>query len=285
MVRGIRSFALFVAAWHAAVATPAAGQRATAGVTASLRDSPAALLPAQVSAPGPGLAMLSSAVLPGAGQYLLGAQRWVPYLAAEVWSWIAYLDRRGDARSTEQRYRDLAWSVARRVSVGARRDSLFDYYETMARYAASGAYDADPRQPGIQPELDTTTFNGSVWTLARSLFVPGGADFPPGTIEHQRALDYYVRRAIRPPFAWAWGDSNLEQRVYIELIRRSDEAYRSATLVLGVIVANHVVSAIDALVLARVRASEPRGLRIRLGSGVEPDRRGFRWTARARLSW
>ncbi|MCI0433018.1 MAG: hypothetical protein L0271_05125, partial [Gemmatimonadetes bacterium] len=70
-------------------------------------------------------------------------------------------------------------------------------------------------------------------------------------------------------------------RVFIDLIRESDAAQRRATWMLGAIIANHVVSAIDALVLARVGA----GARLRLGSGIEPDDAGWRWKAQAVLRW
>ena len=237
----------------------------------------------QLPATKPGVAMAASAVLPGAGQYLLGEERWVPFVVLEVWAWLTYLDRRGDARSAERRYKDLAWLVARRVSVGERRDSVFDYYERMAQYETSGAFDIDPQRAGIQPEIDASTFNGNVWSLARSIYVPGGGNSPPETVEYQRALAYYLRFAIAPPFAWAWGGSHLEQRVFSELIEESDDAYRSATLVAGAIVANHIVSAIDALIVARLEAGTVS--RFRLGSGLERDGDGFRWIAQARIHW
>lgn len=231
----------------------------------------------------PGIAFLASALAPGAGQYLLGADRWVPYAVLEVWAWITYLDRRGHARSLTRRYHDLAWSVARRVSVGERRDSVFDYYESMSRFASSGLFDADPREAGIQPEPDPTTYNGDVWLLARSLFFPGGFSYPPGTVQYERAMQYYQQHAIPASFAWAWGDSNLEQKVFNELIRESDEAFRSATQLLGAILANHVVSAIDALVLARFQRT-PGPVTARLGSGIEWER-GGRWTLKLRVFW
>ena len=232
----------------------------------------------------PGLLMAASAIAPGAGQYLMGADRWVPYAVLEVWGWIAYADRRGEARSREDHYKDLAWSVARRISTGVRRDTVFDYYESMARFSSSGAFDTDLRQAGIQPETDPDTFNGEKWLLASSLFIPSGGFFPPGTIEYQRALDYYVRHAIPGSFAWAWGDSELEQQVFNELIRASDAAQREATWLLATIVANHVVSAIDALILARLQARGD-GPAVRVGSGLERDDGGWRWKAVARLSW
>jgi hypothetical protein len=238
-----------------------------------------------LDAASPAVAFVASAVLPGAGQYLLGEERWVPFVVLEAWAVLSYLDRRGDGRSLERAYKDLAWSVARRVSSGARRDTVFQYYEALTEYDASGNLDVDPRQAGVQPELDVTTFNGGVWRLARQLYLPGGGLYPPGSAEYQRALAYYMRRAIPPEYKWAWGASRLEQQVYIDLIDQSDDAFREATQLLGVLVANHIVSAVDALVTARLRRSGDGGLQLRLRGAPGPgfDRAG--WTFAVQVAW
>jgi hypothetical protein len=233
----------------------------------------------------PGVAFLASAVFPGAGQYLLGEERWVPYVVLEAWAVLSYLDRRGDGRSLERAYKDLAWSVARRVSSGTRRDTAFQYYEALTAYDASGNFDVDPRQDGVQPELDVTTFNGGVWRLARQLYLPGGGLYPPGSAEYQRALAYYVRRAIPPEYKWAWGASRLEQQVYIDLIDRSDDAFREATQLLGVMVANHIVSAVDALVTSRLRDSGARELRLRIRGAPDSGLDGTRWSFALQVAW
>ncbi|HUF70030.1 MAG TPA: hypothetical protein VMM79_15400 [Longimicrobiales bacterium] len=217
----------------------------------------------------PGLAMAASAVVPGAGQLLLGNDRWVPYVALEIWGWISFFERRTRARSLARDYRDLAWYVARRVSVGERRDTVFEYYEEMTHYAASGTWDSDPEAPGVQPELDGRTFNGDLWELSRSLFFPGGFNYQPGSAPYEQALAYYLRNAMPPTFTWAWGDSFLEQQSFRELIRRSDEAYRSSTQFLGLMLANHVVSAVDALVIGRLQGGSSES-RFRIGSEFEP---------------
>jgi hypothetical protein len=50
---------------------------------------------------------------------------------------------------------------------------------------------------------------------------------------------------------------------------------------LGVIFANHLVSAVDALVLARVQALSER--RIRIGSALEPAASGYIWMTTVRI--
>lgn len=235
--------------------------------------------------PSPGLAVLASAVLPGAGQFMQGEDRWIPYVVVEAWAWVTHFALRRRASEFTREYRDLAWSVARRVSTGERRDTIFEYYETLGHWETSGAWDVDPRTDGVQPELDRTTFNGDVWRLARALYIPGGANAPVGSPEYQRALDYYLRHAIPAGYAWAWGPSSLEQQRFRELIRESDEAARGATLRLGIVLANHVVSAVDALVLERIRETAPDGPQLRLHSGLENAADGARWSAFLRLEW
>jgi hypothetical protein len=256
--------AVLFALLSAFLAAPGAAQRRTDSPPAG--SAGLAALPGQTRADvSPGAAFLASAILPGAGQYLQGADRWVPYIVLEAWAIVRYVERRSEARTIERRYRDLAWSVARRggISVPPRRDSVFEYYEDMTRFGASGAYDADPRAAGVQPERDRETFNGQLWELAQALFS-----------DDAQALAYYQSRAVPPTFAWAWGQSNLEQQVFEELIHESDEAFRDATTALGIVLANHMISAVDALVLARVRLSSAGERRIRLRGGFD---RG-RWT-------
>jgi hypothetical protein len=228
---------------------------------------------------------LASAVLPGAAQYLAGDDRWIPYMAVEAWAWISYAQQRRSARVLEQRYRDLAWQVARRVSVGERRDTVFEYYEAMAdpRYPSSGAFDLEPTAPGVQPEQQRGTYNGELWFLARALHIPGGQAAIPGTPAYEAALAYYTAHAIRPEYAWAWGASNLEQQVFADLIRDSDSAFRLATQYLGVILANHVVSVVDALVTSRLR--QLAGGDVRFESGPLRDADGRRWEYGVRIGF
>ncbi|MGH7477619.1 MAG: hypothetical protein ACRELD_15240 [Longimicrobiales bacterium] len=221
--------------------------------------------PAVDTAAPAGAALLLSAVVPGAGQWRLGAERWILFTTLEIWGWLSFADHRHEARVLEREYRDLAWSVARRVSTGERRDGDFEYYEALAStlYEASGAFDVDPGVPGIQPETDPATYNGQTWRLAQALFLPSGAAADPALPEYQRALEYYLENATPPEFAWSWGDNRIEQQLYRRLIRESDEAFRSATARLGILLANHVLSAIDAFAIARLGGTvgvELRGL-------------------------
>jgi len=226
------------------------------------------------AAPSGGGVFLASALVPGLGQYRLGEWRWVGYAAIEAWGWLTYAERAVRAERLEDDYRDLAWQVARRISVGARRDGEFEYYERMTQYEESGAFDADAQLPGIQPESDPNTFNGSVWQLAQEIYFPAGDTLQPTPAERAAAVAYYRERAIAPEYAWSWAGAPLERRVFSDLIRRSDRAARGATTMIGVLLANHFLSAADALVTARLRGDGAEGAEDRLRLRLRPDARG-----------
>jgi hypothetical protein len=215
-------------------------------------------------APSPGKAFLFSAVVPGAGQWHLGQGRWPAYLAVEIWAWIQFLDWRREGHRLQRQYKDLAWLVARRISTGRRTDAGWDYYEALTQFQASGAFDTDPLTDGIQPESDPATFNGTIWALAQQIFLPEDPENPiaPDSPAYDQAFDYYRSRAYAPSLAWDWGSNTLHQEEYGNLIREADEALRSATGMVGVIIANHLLSAVDALVSGRLGMADPDGPRV-----------------------
>jgi hypothetical protein len=218
-----------------------------------------------------GVALVASAVLPGAGQLYLGEQRWVPYVALEAWGWISFFNQKSQAASLERQYRKLAWDVARRGCGCVRRDSTFPYYEAMAGVPKSGEFDGNMNVDGVQPELDANTFNGQQWLRAKALYLPGGVELPPGTREYESALDYYKKNAIPRGYRWNWGDSDLEQETFNRLIDKSDDSFRTATRTLGLILANHMVSAVDALITARLQAVTKASNPLDFESGLEPQ--------------
>jgi hypothetical protein len=245
---------------------PCAAQRASPAAPSGLEVERSS----QQEVPPVSPIFLTSAVLPGSAQWLMGQDRWVPYLATELWAVVSHVQQRRTARELERRYRDLAWQVARRPDrPELRRDSVFEYYEAMAHYASSGGF-----LPNGAPENQSGTFNGEIWRLAQALYLPGGQAAPPGSPAYEQALAYYRSRAIPPGYGWAWGASNLEQQVFADLIGESDAAFRAATRYLGLILANHITSAVDALVSARLR--QLAGESVRLRSVPVPDGGGLR---------
>ena len=203
---------------------------------------------------------ITSLLVPGTGQLLAGQARGLVYLALEVWlvSRVIAYDRRGDEQA--DRYRSLAYDVARSQYTAVRVDGAFEYYESMEKYVESGVYDADPGSAFL-PEPDTTTFNGSVWLLARRTFFANPDSIPsPTSPQYVRAEQFYKDRAQTDQFRWSWRGARLEQDVFRGSIRASDDAFRARTNYLGALVVNHVASAIDALVSTRAghRPAVPR---------------------------
>lgn len=238
--------AVALAAGHAA-----AQDSAAARATATLRESRHSWI-----------APLASLVVPGSGQLLLGQDRGIVYLAVEAFALGTYLHQTGIAGAEGDRFRDLAFDVARRGFQPGVRDTTFEYFETMTRFVESGMFDLDPG-PALVPESDPRTYNGSVWLLARQTYWED-PDVPPdpASPEYFRAIRFYQERAVGPNFQWSWRNAALEQQAFTLAIRQSDEAYRRAANYLGLLLANHVLSTADALVSSRLTRVVGRSTRL-----------------------
>lgn len=198
-------------------------------------------------------APLASAALPGSGQALLGQQRFLPYLALEGYAWLQLLADSREGRRQRDAYRKLARTVARAPFSAVTPSGGWEYYERMEHFVESGVYDADPGGL-LQPEPDTTTYNGSVWLLARQTYwADPGASPPPASAAFESAMVFYRQRAVTPEFRWSWRNAELEQDVFRRTIAQSNDAYRRAAHDLAVVIANHVLSTVDAYVTVRLR--------------------------------
>src|SRR5262245_32980925 len=124
---------------------------------------------ADVARRAPVFAVVASAAIPGSGQALLRSDRFLPYLAFEVFAWTQYASHAREAGRKRDAYRQLASSVARSRFSDTRPVGNFEYYERMEHYQESGAFDTQPGG-GIDPESDTLTFNGAMWLLARRTY-------------------------------------------------------------------------------------------------------------------
>lgn len=247
------------APWTASVAAPAAP---TASPPSATRSA------------------LLSLVLPGAGQHRLGQARSWAYLAIEVASWTLHLEERSRAMDLRTRYHNLAWTAAR-LHTTTRQEGTWAYYELLVHWTRSGAYDMDPTMPGTQPESDPSTYNGWIWTLAREIYFPPGQTVSPGDPAYEQALAYYQSRAYGSGFLWDWSRSPGSQKDYARLINRSDSGFRVATIALGAVFLNHLVSAADAYLSGLSKGRAPT-----THLSLEPDMTPFgaRWTARLRVS-
>lgn len=194
----------------------------------------------------------ASLLIPGTGQLMGGSDRAALYLVAEAFFLTRFLSLQRDGRHSANQYHDLAFSVARGAFGPAIRDTVWDYFEAMGKYVESGPFDTDPG-PNLVPPADELTFNGKIWRLARETYFQQPDSAPdPGSTEYARALDFYRRRAIGPNFRWSWRSAAIEQDLFRQTIRSSDEAYRRARTQLGLLMANHLLSAVDALIGSRL---------------------------------
>ena len=230
-----------------------------AGAVAAQREEPS---PSALIRP------LASLLVPGSGQLLAHQDRGAVYLAAEVYLVSRFLQLDHEAMVEARRFQNLAFDVARRAYLPMRRDTIFEYYEQMERFAESGVYDADPG-PAFRPELDPQTYNGAVWLLARKTFWENPDVAPdPTSTPYWRALQFYQARAVGPNFQWSWRNHSLEHEVFRDYIKRSDTAFRRAQGQVGLLLANHVLSAVDALISARMSAAAGRAAAMRTTVGL-----------------
>lgn len=263
----------------ASIAGPAQAQRLDRA-SASNWSLPTVLSPQEVAPPSvPVAPMALSLALPGVGQHVLGQRRKWVYLALEVAGWAAYLNRRHAASDLRNRYRDFAWENAR-IQVDGRVDGPFSYYEALSKWSRSGAFDRDPSAPGVQPELDPVTFNGSIWDRAVRIYFPGGMPVPETDPAYASALAYYGQYAYGSQFLWDWSAIPEAQQEFSDLIHESDHRFSQATTVLGVVIANHLISAADAFLSARDRAG---GARLRIVPSRQPS--GAGWQAVLSVPW
>jgi hypothetical protein len=174
------------------------------------------------------------------------------YAALEAAAWLFRADRRSSGFELRDEYRTLAWEVAR-DGVGPRVVEDFEYYERLSYWPTSGAWDADPGTPGVQPEPDPSTYNGAIWQRAREIFLGLDPGVGPDGPRWSQAMAYYQERAYGPELLWSWQGRGAAQADFGRLLRNSDEDLREATVMIGVILANHAISAADAFVSARLR--------------------------------
>ena len=265
--------AALAAALSALAADPAAGQ------AAEDRARAAPPLPQRAEVPlhrRPWVRPLASLVVPGTGQLLAGQPRGIVYLATEVWLLARAVALANDSRTQRRHYRALALGVARRSFGVVRPEGPFSYYEELAKYVESGAYDLDPG-PVLAPETDTTTFNGAMWRLARETYLPSpDSVVAPASAPYIAAISFYSRRAVTEPYRWSWRDARLEQDLYRASIRAADAAYQAATNYLGAVLLNHLGSAVDALVAVRLGRS---GVVPKLRLDAEAGRTSLEWRA------
>lgn len=234
---------------------PAAAQSAD-----SARGVAAAVLADTLRRSVPWWAPVASAVLPGSGQAVMRQTRAAGYAALELYTWLQYAESRRDSRRARAEYRRIARDIARQPCAAPCPDGDWDYYERLESpdFVGSGRFDAVPGGE-LDPETADSTYNGFVWGLARELYFGGRATLPTTDPAYQRALAYYRQRAYGDAYFWSWRDRQNLLGEYRLTVARQNSADHAMTNALSVLVANRMLSLVDAFVTVRVRRLGPTG--------------------------
>ncbi len=240
---------------HLVLSAPAAGRVAELRLLAEPPRTPAA---SRASWWAP----VASVILPGSGQALLRQQRALAYLVAETFVVLQASRAKNDFESARTRYRSIAADVARLQFGTDRPVAPWDYYETMAdvKWTASGKYDVGLGGK-FTPEPDESTYNGSQWLLARSLYWANPADRPAeSSVEYQKAIAFYQARAYKDNFRWSWRDNQNAKELYVQTIKEANNSNQRRVSMVGLVAANHLLSLVDSYVTVRLRRYGGAGL-------------------------
>jgi hypothetical protein len=211
-------------------------------------------------------APLASVIVPGLGQVRLKKDRFVGYMAAEAFLLLQYVKNNKEGDDNTREYRASARDIARRNFPGTHPDTVWQYYEKVGKFLESGSFSLSTTGP-IIPENDATTYNGEQWILARQTFgISLDLPNPSTNPNYVEALAYYESRAIPQAYGWSWRNAQLEKDVYTRTIARSNDAYRRATSDLVALIANHLLSAVDAF--ASVRLIQAAGGEMRVSASI-----------------
>ncbi len=211
-------------------------------------------------------APIASAIVPGLGQYRLRRDRFVAFAAVEAFLIVQYTKNNGEGAGSARNYRALARDVSRRTFPGTHPDSIFEYYEAMSKHDESGAFSKSLGGPTV-PETDPNTFNGKQWILAREQFGVSLDDaLAPASSRYAEALAYYESRAIPQAYGWTWKGAQFEKDLFRREISASNDAYVRARRNLSALIANHLLSAIDAF--ASVRLIQAAGGEMRVSASI-----------------
>ncbi len=206
-------------------------------------------------------APLASLAIPGLGQLRLGQDRFVGYLATEGFFLLKYATDSRQAAQSDRQYRQIARDVARRGFVPNPPDTIFQYYEKLSKpqFLESGVFTMALSGPTV-PESDSTTYNGSVWLEQRKLY--GVRSDDRNSSAYQLALAGYERIAVRQAYRWSWRNAQLEKDIFSRAIDLHDAAARRVSSDVAVLIANHLLSAVDAFAVFRLQQLRSGGIAI-----------------------
>jgi hypothetical protein len=156
--------------------------------------------------PTPFLAGLMSAVVPGTGQLVQGQTRGWAYLGIEVAAWFSYFALRDAAAQSEEDYREFADEYW-----------LWDLYQTGRSCPEGGPRNFDEEEARLRDLYETDRDQ------------------------------YYVEIGRDEVYACGWDSTQAGARsAYNDMRTEANNLYNASGVVVGVIVLNHVVSAVDA---------------------------------------
>lgn len=184
----------------------------------------------------PGINMLKSAVAPGWGQLSVGQNYGFAFILAEVsfWSLRYYYDQESDNNA------DASFKYAIKYGgVDGNYDYDEDFFESMRLYSSSDLYNAH--------------------------IVEEAAEIYPEPEDIQLRQDYIENNSYDSNHYWDWHTSE-HQSNYSEYRHNIDEYSDYMKLVAGVIAANHLLSAFDALRISN------RLKRLRLGVDLNSEK-------------
>ena len=202
------------------------------------------------------LAPLASAVIPGAGQVMLGRNRSIAFVAVEALAWWQFRKHVNERATQEGAFKELARRVARSHFAPNAGDGSWTYYEMMRDYVESGDFTTSDNGT-IVPPTDTATFNGHIWLDALRTHT--------STTD---ALAQYEERAIRPEFQWSWKNARLQWDLFGQLTEKRNDANRAAARDLLLLAGNHLLSMVDAFGTFRLQVRQAEGGGASLGASI-----------------
>ncbi len=221
----------------------------------------------------PGIRIALGALVPGLPQYLEGQWRGWAYFAAEGAAITGMVFFNAQAHDRVDRYHEISRQARRNFVLGGLRNNpeevpeemsggFGEYYEDLTKWTSSGDYDNDPSREGIQPETDTRTYNGHQWQIARInnySGTNGGIPVAQSAEEEARALAAYSEAVYPLQYNWDWTGLESSETLYHKVFNSAEDSYRRRNKFTAVLLANHIISAIDMLVMEKI--NQTRGMR------------------------
>lgn len=171
-------------------------------------------------------AIFSSAVLPGAGELMLGKDKGKAFLIAEAGIWFVW----GSMTVFAHKYRTASHSYAASNAHANINNTDEDYYDLVERYQSADLY------------------NEYVLRDAMDLY--------PGDYEKQQ--EFLKENGVFGADQWRW-DSTDDRLHYWYLRRTMRDAFKKVSYCTGLFLANRILSMIDVALFTRIEIDPNNG--------------------------